>query len=94
MSAMVSFQSDDEPDGPACPRIHVLVGGNLDYYLSVSEGERPPMDPSFRASTSGSKNGLLTFLVACMWKLGNGDLKGAASCARAFADQCDAERSG
>ena len=39
-------------------------------------------------------SGLLTFLVACMWKLGRGDLEGAASCARTFAEQCDAEKLG
>lgn len=89
MKDHISFQSDDEPDGPECSRIHVLAAGNLDYYLSVSEGERLPITPSFRASTSGSKNYLLTFLVAAMWKLGNKDFKGAARAARAFSDQCE-----
>ncbi len=90
----VSFPSDDEPEGPDCPRLHVMTGGNLDYYLTVGSGERWPASRArvYRASTSGSRNPLVTFLVACMWKLGQGDLEGAASCARAFADQCDQER--
>ena len=90
----VAFATDDEPEGPDCPRLHVMVAGNLDYYLTVRRGDGkrwPATRHAFRASTSGSRNLLLTFLVACMWKLGRGDLAGAASCARAFADQCDSD---
>ena len=89
----VSFPSDDEPEGPECPRLHVMVSGNLDYYLTVGPGKSWPAQRStIRACTSGARYPLLTFLVACMWKLGRGDLEGAAACARAFADQCDSDR--
>ncbi len=97
----VMFLSDDEPDPweepdesgePAHSRLHILVGGNYDYYLSISNSERVPMGPSVRARTSGATDSLFTMLVACMYKLGSGDRDGAAECARAFARLCDMER--
>lgn len=90
----VFFLSDDEPDGPECTRLHMLFGGNGDYYLSISPSEKPPMEPSVRVCTSGSRDGLFMMLVATMWKLGSGDLDAAAECARAFASLCDMKRKG
>lgn len=89
----VSFPTDDEPEGPDCPRLHVMVAGNLDYYLTVRRGDGecwPATRQSFRACTSGARNDLVTYLVACLFKVGNDDLSDAATCARAFADECDA----
>ena len=90
MQQEVKFLTDDEPDGPKCPTLRVLASGSLDFYLSVAPRDKhPKREHFFRASTSGSRNPLLTFLVSCMWKLGNGQLLEAATCARAFADQCE-----
>lgn len=88
----VAFPTDDEPEGAACPYLHVLTGGG-DYYLAVGPGKRwPSTRRTFRACTSGARSDKVTALVAALYKLGRGDLDGAIACARAFIDQCKEEK--
>lgn len=86
----VAFATDDEAEGPGCPYLHVLAGGNLDYYVAVGPGKRwPSTRRTFRAATSGARDDLVTLLVAALFKLGRGDYDGAVGCAKAFIAGCE-----
>lgn len=80
----VSFPSDDEPEGPECPRLHMLATD--DYFLTVGPGTRWPLGPTFRACTSGARDSNVTMLLAALFKYGRGDEEGAVACARAFVE--------
>lgn len=82
----VSFPTDDEPETDDSIRLHVMA--DLDYYVSVGRGHRPPFD-GFRACTSGARDHRVTFLVAALYKLGRGDLDGAVAAANAFIEEVD-----
>jgi hypothetical protein len=86
----VSFVTDDEPDTPEAVRLHVMA--HEDYYLAVSRTKRWPMGDGFRHCLSGSRHGLLGYLIAAIYKLGKGDYQGAILCAETFAKQAEVER--
>lgn len=81
----VSFLTDDEPEGPECPRLHILAAD--DYYLSISESERPG-GATVRAATDGARDSRVTLLIAALYKLGRNDIPGAIRCAESFVRLC------
>lgn len=85
----VSFVTDDEPESEDAVRMHILAAD--DYWISVSRGERPPMD-AFRACTSGARDYRVTFLIAALYKLGRADLEGACRAAIAFVEDIEQGR--
>lgn len=64
-----SIPSDDAPATEA-DRLHVMFGGNLDYYIAISDGpgtKWPVCAPSFRACTSGARNYVVTTIFAALF---------------------------
>lgn len=82
-STHCSIPSDDAPPDEA-DRLHVMFGGNLDYYLTVGKGRglRWPLGPAFRACTSGARNPVVTSIVAALFKAIRGERAGAQDCLR------------
>jgi hypothetical protein len=92
----VSIPSDDDSPDKA-DRLHILLAGNLDYYLAISDGAGKdwPMGPAFRACTSGARNDFATAVIAALFHRARGDKQSAVACLRiAIAEVSDRDETG